>query len=192
MAAKMPTGERPKKNSGLAQFIAETKSNKLTPAEARVAAGRYSDMVDKIPGKYRNLDNTGVVLGKAIRATQKNPKQKNSKPDKKTSLIQDITNRYRVTAREARDIVTAVGTLGTAIGSPSKTASTVKAAKNLGTQIKEAAKVGKTGTTSMQYQPTSSSAKQVKKAKASNKGVAGKLSPGVVKVKFQEKKSTKR
>jgi len=30
----------------------------------------------------------------------------------KASLIQDITNRYRVTAREARDIVTAVGTLG--------------------------------------------------------------------------------
>lgn len=30
----------------------------------------------------------------------------------KNSLIQDITNRYRVTAREARDIVTAVGTLG--------------------------------------------------------------------------------
>ena len=116
----------------------------------------------------------------------------NSKPDKKTSLIQDITNRYRVTAREARDIVTAAATLGTAIGSPSKTASTVKAAKNLGTQIKEAAKVGQTGTTSMQYQPTSSSAKQIKEAKASDKGIVGKLNPTLVKVKFQEKKSTKR
>ena len=71
----------------------------------------------------------------------------NSKPDKKTSLIQDITNRYRVTAREARDIVTAAATLGTAIGSPSKTASTVKAAKNLGTQIKETAKAATTGKT---------------------------------------------
>ena len=35
-----------------------------------------------------------------------------AKPKDKKSLIQDITNRYRVTAREARDIVTAVGTLG--------------------------------------------------------------------------------
>jgi hypothetical protein len=35
-----------------------------------------------------------------------------AKSKDKKSLIQDITNRYRVTAREARDIVTAVGTLG--------------------------------------------------------------------------------
>ena len=35
-----------------------------------------------------------------------------AKPKNKKSLIQEITNRYRVTAREARDIVTAVGTLG--------------------------------------------------------------------------------
>ena len=35
-----------------------------------------------------------------------------AKSKDKKSIIQDITNRYRVTAREARDIVTAVGTLG--------------------------------------------------------------------------------
>ena len=35
-----------------------------------------------------------------------------AKPKDKKSLIQEITNRYRVTSREARDIVTAVGTLG--------------------------------------------------------------------------------
>jgi hypothetical protein len=33
----------------------------------------------------------------------------------KKSVIQDITNRYRVTAREARDIVTAVSTLGRSV-----------------------------------------------------------------------------
>jgi hypothetical protein len=33
-----------------------------------------------------------------------------AKPKDKKSLIQDITNRYRVTAREARDIVTAIST----------------------------------------------------------------------------------
>ena len=35
-----------------------------------------------------------------------------AKAKDRKSMIQDITNRYRVTAREARDIVTAVGTLG--------------------------------------------------------------------------------
>jgi hypothetical protein len=35
-----------------------------------------------------------------------------AKPEDKKSIIQDITNRYRVTAREARDIVTAISTLG--------------------------------------------------------------------------------
>jgi hypothetical protein len=35
-----------------------------------------------------------------------------AKPKDKKSVIQDITNRYRVTAREARDIVTAISTLG--------------------------------------------------------------------------------
>ena len=34
-----------------------------------------------------------------------------AKPKDKKSLIADITNRYRVTAREARDIVTAVSTV---------------------------------------------------------------------------------
>ena len=76
----------------------------------------------------------------------------------KDNLIQDITNRFRVTAREARDIVTAVGTaVGAATskditynkGSRAKAVSA--AAKNLGTQVKEtgvAATTGKKGTTS--------------------------------------------
>ena len=34
--------------------------------------------------------------------------------DKHAGIIQDITNRYRVTAREARDIVTAVANVGRA------------------------------------------------------------------------------
>jgi hypothetical protein len=71
-----------------------------------------------------------------------------AKPDKKESLIQDITNRYRVTAREARDIVTAVGTKLTV---NSQKSIQKYADKNLVTQIKEvgvAAKTGKPGTPS--------------------------------------------
>ena len=47
-----------------------------------------------------------------------------AKPKDKKSIIQDITNRYRVTAREARDIVTAVSTTARAFigaGDPDKT-----------------------------------------------------------------------
>ncbi len=81
-----------------------------------------------------------------------------AQPKDKASLIQDITNRFRVTAREARDIVTAVGTVvGAATskditynkGSRGKAVSA--AAQNLGKQVKEtgvAAATGKKGTTS--------------------------------------------
>lgn len=78
----------------------------------------------------------------------------------KKNLIQDITNRYRVTAREARDIVTAIGT---SLNQPTKKAvdknypgaaagrNVEAASKNLRRQISEtisAAKTGKKGTTS--------------------------------------------
>ena len=64
-------------------------------------------------------------------------------------LIQDITNRFRVTAREARDIVTSVGTQMNSQG-PKQ----LKAAnRNVVKQVKEtaaAAVTGKKGTTSDQ------------------------------------------
>ena len=41
-----------------------------------------------------------------------------AKPKDKDSLIQNITNRYRVTAREARDIVTAVSTAARTVVDP--------------------------------------------------------------------------
>ena len=55
-----------------------------------------------------------------------------AKPKDEKSLIQDITNRYRVTAREARDIVTAVSTTArafTGAGDPDKTGDVVSARK---------------------------------------------------------------
>ena len=56
-----------------------------------------------------------------------------AKAKDKKSLIQDITNRYRVTAREARDIVTAVSTTArafTGAGNPDKTGDSVGVRKN--------------------------------------------------------------
>jgi hypothetical protein len=95
-----------------------------------------------------------------------------AKPKDKASLIQNITNRYRVTAREARDIVTAVSTAARTVVDPnvrqagvsgvikkgmtvgSRTTSSAvraKAGRNIAKQIGEvytAATKGKSGTKS--------------------------------------------
>ena len=93
-------------------------------------------------------------------------KQMAKKKDKK-SLIQDITNRYRVTAREARDIVTSVTTLGKAVVTPgsrygslakNKGATIVKTAGDIAKQAGEtytAAKKGKSGTSAIQLKTMS-------------------------------------
>lgn len=80
------------------------------------------------------------------------PAKTASKPAAKPSgiekIIQDVTNRYRVTAREARDIVTAVGTAakGNIVDSElGKTFYGKNAKKNLTTQIGEAARAAVTG-----------------------------------------------
>lgn len=89
------------------------------------------------------------------------PKDKTSSMKDQSSLIQDITNRYSVTAREARDIVTSVGTyfktLSRVKPDPrglTPTAQSMnalsKSSKDIKKQVKEtftAAKSGKTGTT---------------------------------------------
>lgn len=74
MAVKRPTGELPKRNSDLAKFIAGVKSNNLTPAQARVAAGLYRDM-EKAAGQkgfsgFGSLDKSGAALGKAVKQAQ--------------------------------------------------------------------------------------------------------------------------
>jgi hypothetical protein len=84
-----------------------------------------------------------------------------AKPKDKESVIQDITNRFRVTAREARDIVTAIGNVGAVIKDESKTGASGGVKKQIGSSIKEikkqagetvkAATTGKKGTPSKQY-----------------------------------------
>ena len=65
-----------------------------------------------------------------------------------SDIVDKITKRYRVTAREARDIVTAVANSGEMIGSKYNFG---KSVKNIGRQVSETAKAavtGKSGTTS--------------------------------------------
>jgi hypothetical protein len=87
-----------------------------------------------------------------------------AKPKDQKSLIQDITNRYTVTAREARDIVTSVGTFLKTVqnvkpsqGGGTPTVQSMNAIKAAGSDIKKqiketgsAAISGKKGTTAAQ------------------------------------------
>jgi hypothetical protein len=83
------------------------------------------------------------------------------KPNKLESLIQDVTNRYRVTAREARDIVTSVGSAAQAIRkSPQENMPVKKIVKDVAKQVKEvgtAAATGKKGTTAIEVKPLKAS-----------------------------------
>jgi len=147
MAAKRPTGELPKRNSNLAKFIAgNAKTNKLNPAQSRVAAGKYRDTVKKTGAK--TMDQTGAALTKAIRDTRKS----SAKP----STVQQVAKRFGITAREARDIATAVSTAAkvtartgagkTTWARPSQIAEVAKQVKEVGV----AAATGKKGTSAGQ------------------------------------------
>lgn len=66
------------------------------------------------------------------------------KPKDRVALIQDITNRFRVTAREARDIVTAVSTAAQYRNSENQgTYKDLK--KDIVTQVKEVGRAAVTG-----------------------------------------------
>jgi hypothetical protein len=98
---KKPTGEFSKTTSGYADFLKERRPN-ISKSEAAAQAGKVRD------AGYSTSDFKKASPSKKTMA----PKPK---PNAAEKVIQDITNRYRVTAREARDIVTAVGTLGRAV-----------------------------------------------------------------------------
>ena len=164
MAAKRPTGERPKRNSNLSNFISTNyKVDKLNQAQSRVAAGKYRDIVKKTGAK--TMDQTGVALGKAIASTKKSGPTKTSKPATKpaarskagASTVSAVAKRFGVTTREARDIATAVANAASVghanMGKGTKAGpQTGRMLKDIGKQIKEtavAAKTGKKGTTAL-------------------------------------------
>ena len=81
-----------------------------------------------------------------------------------SAQLSAVAKRFGITAREARDIATAVGTVGKSVlKSPQEGISPRKAVKNLKKQVKEvgqAAAKGKKGTSSKQLQPKSTSLAQ--------------------------------
>jgi hypothetical protein len=88
------------------------------------------------------------------------------------SSLNKIAKRFGITAREARDIATAVGSAAQALRkSPQEGMPVKKTIKNVAKQVKEvgrAATTGKKGTTAYKVKPTPSS--QAKRKAAGNKG----------------------
>jgi hypothetical protein len=173
MAAKRPTGELPKRNSNLAKFIAgNAKTNKLNPAQSRVAAGKYRDTVKKTGAK--TMDQTGAALTKSIRDTRKSgsTQLKQTNLDKTAgtrnksgaSALKEVTKRFGITAREARDIATAVSTAAkvtartgagkTTWARPSQVAEVAKQVKEVGVAAVTGKKGTSAGKTTKQYGET--------------------------------------
>jgi hypothetical protein len=101
--------------------------------------------------KDKKMERKFNKMEKKTQLKKSGPAKPVYKAGAKENLIQDITNRFRVTAREARDIVTAVST---AVSSRNVGGGGNKfAVKDIKTQIKEvgtAALTGKKGTTAAQ------------------------------------------
>jgi hypothetical protein len=93
-------------------------------------------------------------------------------PKAGTSLVSKVVGRAKTTAREARDVATAVGSAAQALRkSPQEGIPVKKTIKNIGTQVKEtarAAATGKKGTTAYKVKPDPMS--QAKRKAAGNKG----------------------
>jgi hypothetical protein len=91
--------------------------------------------------KDKKMERKFNKMEKKTQLKKSGPAKPAYKAGEKENLIQDITNRFRVTAREARDIVTAVGTKLTSTGVPQGSASN----KNLVKQVAETARAAATG-----------------------------------------------
>jgi hypothetical protein len=146
MAAKRPKGELPKRTSGYADYLKERRPN-ITKSAAAAQAGRVRD------SGY----NTSAFKKETTKLKQTNlDKTAGTRSKSGASTVAAVAKRFGVTAREARDIATAVGTLAqtrkTSAGGTKE-----EARKNLKKQIKEvgsAAIKGKKGTPSKEYNPT--------------------------------------
>jgi hypothetical protein len=192
MAKKLPTGERPKQLSKTAKTIKKAaaspsrasglKAEKITPREAARRAGVERDRMNRKTNTAVFNSKTSTVYspkpmsaaakakaaaaGKATGAKTK-PKSK-SLASKVGGVAGSVAKRIKTTAREARDVYTAVGSAAQALRkSPQEGIPVKKTIKNIGTQVKEtarAAATGKKGTTAYKVKPDPYSKKERKAA----------------------------
>jgi hypothetical protein len=173
-AMKFPTGELPKRISPWAAQIGADYEN-MTPSRMANIAGWDRDMGRKmIAAEVINKKNKqsraagtaykpapmsaaakkkAAAAGKAT-GTKTKPKPASRKPKAGSGVASKVVKRAKTTAREARDVVTAAGTLGTRAFTASYKKDPGNPIKNLARQVKEtgkAAVTGKKGTTSDRF-----------------------------------------
>jgi hypothetical protein len=119
------------------------------------------------PGKFIGT-NEATKAKEMKRIREGKPTYTTSKP----STVQQVAKRFGITAREARDIATAVGSAAQAIRkSPQEGMPVKKIVKDVAKQVKEvgtAAKTGKKGTTATVLSPNKKS--QANRKVAGDKG----------------------
>jgi hypothetical protein len=160
MAAKRPTGERPKQLSTLAKTVKSaarggvaSKSGKvevLTPSQAAARAGKMRDRA------AQNRKGAMTPTERAKLKKELKPLNEGSRSKSGKSALSAVAKRFGVTAREARDIATAVSTAAkvtartgagkTTWARPSQIAEVAKQVKEVGV----AAATGKKGTSAGQ------------------------------------------
>ena len=106
MAAKRPKGELPKRTSGYADYLKERRPN-ISKSAAAAQAGRVRD---------KGYDTSAFKKAAPAKPAAKPAARSKSG----ASTVAAVAKRFGVTAREARDIATAVTTLGKAVVTPGK------------------------------------------------------------------------
>ena len=153
MAAKRPKGELPKRTSGYADYLKERRPN-ISKSAAAAQAGAV---------RAKGYDTSAFKKAASSTKLKKSnlDKTAGSRSKSGASTVAAVAKRFGVTAREARDIATAVGTLGKAVVTPgsnygsqrkNKTATIVKTAGDIAKQAGEtytAATKGKSGTSAI-------------------------------------------
>lgn len=164
MAAKKTTQAKIKEAKSMAKYaqkeVTKLNENRVGAISRPKSGGIIVSNAKERAAASNSLTSASKTAGRAKNVESKLNKM-TAKPAAKENLIQDITNRFRVTAREARDIVTAVGTLGKAVATPAgsygsktknKAATIVKAAGDVAKQAGEtatAATKGRSGTSAI-------------------------------------------
>ena len=164
MAAKKTTQAKIKEAKSMAKYaqkeVTKMNQNRVGAISRPTSGGIIVSSAKERAAASNSLTSASKTAGRAKNVESK-LKKAAAKPAAKENLIQDITNRFRVTAREARDIVTAVGTLGKAVATPAgsygsktknKAATIVKAAGDVAKQAGEtatAATKGRSGTSAI-------------------------------------------
>jgi hypothetical protein len=157
-------GTATKSTAARAKGIANREDKKAAAKKASYSPAPMS-AIDKRAAGFRgantqfeiNLRKRDAAAAKAKLKKELKPIKSESRSKAGSSTAASIAKRFGVTAREARDIYTAVGSAAQALRkSPQEGIPVKKTIKNIGTQVKEtarAAATGKKGTTAYKLKP---------------------------------------